>query len=145
MQVGAALAANTQVSSLTAIFTTALLNSSKLPSLLKTNASRLADAYNTVKSVFDRLGLRYIPVSHGPFIFVRIAPNATSWEEESLAISCCKEMGVVLSPGKAYHIVDKEKGWTRLTFAIKNDQLEEALRRLEAGLALFHKRLVLKN
>lgn len=137
MQVGLALAANTQMSSLTAIFTTALLNSPKLPSLLETNAGRLAEAYDAVVSFFTKHGIKYIPVSHGPFVFARIVPSAASWEDESMAIACCKASGVVLSSGKAYHVPESEKGWARLTFAIKRDQLDEALRRLEVGLELF--------
>lgn len=133
--VGLGLAANTQVSSLSAIFTTALLSSPKLPSLLDTNAKRLGEAYDTVVSFFRKHGVEYMPVSHGPFVFARIAPGAVSWEDEARAIACCKDSGVVLSRGGAYHIVEHEKGWARLTFAIRRDRLDEALLRLETGLA----------
>ncbi|KAI1182819.1 1-aminocyclopropane-1-carboxylate synthase 7 [Nemania serpens] len=137
LQVGLALAANTQISSLTAIFTTALLTSPDLPALLQTNSSRLAEAYETITAFFERHGIDYLPVSHGPFVFAKVVANATSWDDESLAVACYKEAGVVISPGKAYHIIENEKGWARLTFAIKRDQLDEALRRLEQGLAKF--------
>ncbi|KAI1422005.1 1-aminocyclopropane-1-carboxylate synthase 7 [Xylaria sp. FL1777] len=137
LHVGLALAANTQVSSLTAIFTTALLTSSRLPSLLETNASRLAEAYGVMTTFLKLHNIEYIRVSHGPFVFAKVVADAASWEDESRAVACCKEAGVVISAGKSYHMPEKEKGWARLTFAIKRDQLDEALRRLELGLAKF--------
>lgn len=137
LQVGLALASNTQMSSLTAIFTAALLASPKLPSILEINALRLAEAYNTLTSFLRLHGIKYIPVSHGPFVFARVAPNAVTWEDESFVIAACKEAGVILSSGRGYHIIEREKGWARLTFAIKRDQLDEALRRLEIGLGFF--------
>lgn len=81
-------------------------------------------------------------MSHGPFVFAKIAPKAVTWEDEALAVACCKQSGVVVSAGKAYHITDSQKGWARLTFAIPADQLAEALRRLEAGIRLFRSRKV---
>ncbi|KAI1176305.1 1-aminocyclopropane-1-carboxylate synthase 7 [Nemania sp. FL0916] len=137
LQVGLALAANTQISSLTALFTRALLISPKLPALLKINAAKLSEAYRTMTDFFECHGIEYLPVSHGPFVFAKVVANAISWEDEALAVACCKEAGVVISSGKAYHIIENEKGWARLTFAIKRDQLDEALRRLERGLAKF--------
>jgi len=126
------------MSSLTAIFTATLLTSPHLPSLLETNALRLAEAYESITSLLKRLGIKYVPVSHGPFVFAKIVPGAVTWEEESRAVACCKEAGVVISAGKGYHIIEEEKGWARLTFAFKKDQLNEALRRIEVGLDLFN-------
>lgn len=133
MQVGAALAANTQMSSLTAIATIALLNSPKLQSLLHLNSERLAKSYRTVTAFLDKHNIEYMPVSHGPFVFARVAQGAQSWEEEARAIACLKEAGVVLSPGKAYHIIGGEKGWARITFAVRTEVLQTALQRMEVG------------
>lgn len=128
------------MSALTAIFTTALLTSPNLGTLLETNASRLAEAYETTTSFFDKQNIEFIPVSYGPFVFAKIALHASTWEEEALAVACCKEAGVVVSSGRSYHIVESEKGWARLTFAIRREQLDEALVRLETGIRLFSER-----
>jgi gliotoxin/aspirochlorine biosynthesis aminotransferase len=124
------------MSSLTAISTTALLSSPQLPGLLELNSTRLSEAYATMTMFLRRHNIEYIPVSYGLFVFARIAPNADTWEDEVTAIDACKEAGVVVSSGKGYHVVEKEKGWARLTFAIKRDLLDEALRRLAIGLGL---------
>lgn len=130
----------TKVSSLTAIYTTALLNSPTLPLLLQINAKRLASAYETIVAFFVRHNISYIPVSHGPFVFARIAgSDVTSWEQEAEAMQCFKQAGVVLSAGHSYHIVEHEKGWARITFAIPPQQLNEALKRLERGLLIWQK------
>ncbi|POS71436.1 hypothetical protein DHEL01_v210172 [Diaporthe helianthi] len=123
------------VSSLTAICATALLTSPSLSSLLQRNASRLAEAYGKLVDFFMLHDIEYLPVSHGPFVFARIAGrHLTSWDEETEAIQCFKDAGVVLSPGKAYHMNEHEKGWSRITFAVVPQQLDAALSRLETGL-----------
>lgn len=141
MQVGAALAANTQVSSLTAIATAALLNSPKLQSLIDLSARRLSESCKRVTSFLQENGIEYSAVSHGPFIFARIMREAQTWEEEDEAIACLKEAGVMLSPGRAYHVCEGDKGWARITFAVKSEVLESALQRLEAGLKKMKLRL----
>lgn len=80
--------------------------------------------------------IEYIPVTYGLFVFARIVPNAITWEDEAAAVASCKNAGVIVSSGKGYHVVEREKGWARLTFAIRRDLLDEALRRLAIGLEL---------
>ena len=53
-------------------------------------------------------------------------------------IAACKTAGVVVSPGKSYHVIEGEKGWARLTFSVPPEKLDEALRRLEVGLKLIN-------
>jgi gliotoxin/aspirochlorine biosynthesis aminotransferase len=136
LAVGLALASNTQMSSLTAIATTALLQSPQLDSLIALNSSRLAEGYDVITSFFRQHNIEYMPVSAGPFIFAKLVPGATTWEEEAEKLGACKAAGVVISSGKGYHVVDSEKGWGRLTYAIPMDELKEALRRVEIGLGL---------
>jgi len=97
---------------------------------------RLAGAYEKMVAFFTSHNIEYLPVSHGPFVFARIAGRGiATWGEEAEAIQCFKDAGVVLSAGRAYHVVEHEKGWARITFAIAPRQLEEALKRLEIGLS----------
>lgn len=133
-----ALAANTLTSSLSVTATTALLKSPSLPDLIKLNTARLGEAYKLMTSLFKRHGIEYIPANAGLFILAKLAPNAKTWDDEARMVKTLKEAGVLVSPGKVYHVDEKEKGWARLIFAVDPSMLKEALRRLEKGLQLPH-------
>jgi len=122
------------MSSLTAVVTTALLRSADFPALLKLSSVRLGAAYLKLTSFLDNHKIPYIPARMGPFLFAKVARHADSWDEEADFTSKCKEAGVSLSSGKAYHVVASEKGWARITFAVDPVQLDEALKRLEGVL-----------
>ncbi|KAH8197397.1 hypothetical protein TruAng_008420 [Truncatella angustata] len=122
------------MSSLTAIATTSLLLSPELPRLLKLNSQRLTEAYVQLTTLLRARGLRWIPANMGPFILVKVAPSAKTWEDEAAVIQACKGFGVSLSLGRGYHGPESEKGWARLNFALAPGQLTEALRRLSLGL-----------
>jgi len=134
--VGLRLASNSQISSLSAIFTTALLSSPSLPFLITLNSARLAESYILVTSFFVRYGIKYIPVNAGLSIFARLAPAAKTWEDESRTVQKLTEAGVLVSAGRDYRGVQKEKGWVRLSFSIEQNRLREALRRIEIALDL---------
>jgi DNA-binding transcriptional MocR family regulator len=133
---GLGLASNTQISSLSAIFTTALLSSPTLPFLITLNSARLAESYILITSFFVRYRIRYIPVNAGLTIFARLAPAAKTWDDESRMVQKLKNAGVLVSAGRTYHGVQKEKGWARLSFSIEQSRLREALRRIEIALDL---------
>ncbi|CAJ2504446.1 Uu.00g118400.m01.CDS01 [Anthostomella pinea] len=130
---GLALVSNTQTSSLTAIAAASLLSSPKLDDLLALNSHRLARAYLRLTSALKKRGLPYIPATMGPFILVRIAPHARTWEDEADAIQAYKSAGLSLSAGRSYHLPESEKGWARINFAIDPNQLTEALQRIGAA------------
>ncbi|TVY27400.1 putative aminotransferase [Lachnellula hyalina] len=130
---GLALVSNTQMSSLTAIAATSLLRSTQLPSLLVLNSERLAQSYERLTSVLRERGVSYIPSNMGPFVFARISPTAQSWAEEVEAMRVFKTAGVVISAGRGYHVVDGEKGWARINFAMPPKILTKALKRLIIG------------
>lgn len=127
LAVGAALGANTQTSSLSAIAVTGLLSSPELPNLLRLNAERLAEANRTVTEFMDRYRIQYIPAKAGLFIFARLHPNAQTWEDEADTVAKLREAGVLVSPGRAYHGVEHEKGWARITFAVEPAELKKGL------------------
>lgn len=131
MAVGVALAANTQTSALSTIFVTCLLNSPRLSSLLETNSHRLAVAYGALTGFFREQGIPYFPCNAGLYVFARLAPNASTWEDEAAVIQKLKEAGVLVSAGRAYHVPETEKGWARVGFALEPSVLEEAIRRMK--------------
>lgn len=131
MLVGCALAAQMQVSNLTALFVTALLTAPNLDELIKLNVERLAKAYTTLTTFFKANNIPYIPCNAGLYVFARIAPKAQTWDEESAVVAKLKESGVLVSSGKAYHGPEGEKGWARVGFAVDEDTLDEAINRMK--------------
>ncbi|KAF2276638.1 1-aminocyclopropane-1-carboxylate synthase [Westerdykella ornata] len=131
MAVAAALAAQMQVSTLSATFVTALLTAPNLDELIQLNKKRLAEAYTKLTKFFKEHDIPYIPCNAGLYVFAKIAPNAETWEDESAVIAKLKDVGVHVSPGKAYHGPENEKGWARIGFAVKPQDLDEAIRRME--------------
>ncbi|KAJ4357162.1 uncharacterized protein N0V89_001737 [Didymosphaeria variabile] len=130
MAVALALAANTQISALSTIFVTNLLTSPKLPSLIALNSQRLSIAYQKLTSFFKENQIPYIPCNAGLYVFAKMATKATSWDEESDVVGLLKGAGVLVSPGKAYHGPEKEKGWMRVGFSVKDTDLEKAIQRI---------------
>lgn len=122
------------MSSLTALTIASLLSSPELPRLLELNSERLSLAYKTITTMLKGRDLRYHPAYMGTFVLVRLAPNAQTWDDEMQVVQACKQAGVSVSGGRAYHFPDAEKGWVRLNFALPPEKLAEALRRLAVGL-----------
>ncbi|GMG23940.1 unnamed protein product [Aspergillus oryzae var. brunneus] len=134
MHVALALASNTESSSLSAVASTALLTSPRLPELLQLNAQRLQEAYCLMTNFLKKHQIEYIPANSAPFLFARVAPQAQTWEDEKAVIAQLKEAGVNVSGGKAYHVNEDQKGWARLTFALETSRAEEAIKRMETVL-----------
>jgi aspartate/methionine/tyrosine aminotransferase len=130
MVVGLALAANTQISSLSTIFVTSLLTSPGLPSLLQQNKTMLATAYTRMVTFFKTYAIPYRPASAGLYVWAKMAPNAQTWEDEAATVTELKAAGVLISSGRAYHGPESEKGWARVLFALEMEQLEEAIGRM---------------
>jgi hypothetical protein len=127
MAVALALASNTQTSTLSSIFVSALLTSPNLTSLLQANSGRLATAYEKLNAVFKKHSIEYIPSYAGLYVYAKVAPKCETWEEEARVIGRMREEGVLVSGGRAYHGPESEKGWARIGFAIQEEQLEKAI------------------
>lgn len=136
MHVGLALASNTETSSLAAVATTAILTSPKLPDLLQLNRQRLREAYVVITDFLKKHSIPYVPAYAAPFIFARLAPAAQTVDDESAMVARFKEAGVIVSSGQSYHVTKDEKGWARLTFALKRDRLDEAIERMETAMVV---------
>lgn len=130
LAVAIALAANTQVSALTGIFVSKLLMSPQLPSIIALNSKRLAAAYTTLTSFFKAEKIPYLPCNAGLYVYAKLAPDAETWEAEAAVVSRLKDAGVLVSSGKAYCGPKTERGWARVGFAVEEDMLAEAIRRM---------------
>ncbi|KAF7128641.1 hypothetical protein CNMCM5793_003492 [Aspergillus hiratsukae] len=124
---GLRLPMSSQVSSLTALCTTSLLTSAKLPQLIQFNSERLLDCYRLLTDFLDSRRIEYVPATAGLFVFARLMPTAKSWDDEAKLKQSLQKKGLLVSPGKLYHLTSGQKGWFRLTFAIPKDQLTEAV------------------
>ncbi|KAJ4390994.1 hypothetical protein N0V93_004593 [Gnomoniopsis smithogilvyi] len=138
MAVGLALAANTQISVLTSIFVTSLLSSPDLPSLIALNSERLASAYKQITTFFKNERIAYLPCNAGLYLYVKLVPYAVTWDDEANVVSQFREAGVLVSPGRAFHGPDSEKGWVRMGFAVHPIQLQEAIKRMKRALGTWN-------
>lgn len=131
-----ALASSTQISSLSSVFVTALLTSPELPALVLLNARRLAESYQIVAGALQQWHVEFIPAQAGLFVFAKLAKGIRTWKEEEMVVESLKESGVLVGSGRAFHGVEDEKGWIRLTFALPEDVLREGLKRVQSCLHL---------
>ena len=63
-------------------------------------------------------------------MMARLAPGAQTWEDEAKACQKYAEAGVVLAPGRRYHMTDDQKGWMRILFAVDEQRLNAAMERI---------------
>jgi hypothetical protein len=118
---------SSQVSSLTSLCTTSLLTSTKLSQLIQLNSERLLDCYRLLTDFLDSRSIEYVPATAGLFVFARLLPMAKSWTDEAKLQQSLRKEGLLVSPGKLYHLTSGKTGWFRLTFAIPKNQLTEAV------------------
>ena len=134
MKTGLALAANTLISALSTVVVTDLLKSPKLPSLIALNSQRLSQHYDLLTSFLRRNKIQYIPGNAGPYVLVKLVPDAESWDDEADMVNRLKRQGLLVSAGRAYHGPEQERGWARVSFSIPRQDLERALEVLESDL-----------
>ena len=95
---------------------------------------RLARACGFLTHLLQRYSIPYLPSYAGLYLFAKLAPDATTWEDEARMIQEMRASGLSVSGGKAYHAGEDEKGWARITFALEETRFLEALNRLESYL-----------
>jgi aspartate/methionine/tyrosine aminotransferase len=130
------LITTTQISSLSSLATAGLLQHPDLPRLMLLNSQRLAEAYSQVTTWLTKHGFSFIPATAGVYLLARLAPHATSWDQEAEVLAEIKAAGVILAPGRSFHLRTSQKGWFRIIIAVKPHVLEEALGRMEWALNL---------
>ncbi|QRD85572.1 1-aminocyclopropane-1-carboxylate synthase [Aspergillus flavus] len=125
------LVASVHVSVLSTVFAKEVLALPQLPKLLTLSATRLAKAYSTLTTAFKATGIEYFPSYATVFVLARLAPNATAWDEEMLALRAYMQAGVAVVPGRAYHMPEGQKGWMQVTFAVFHEDLLEGIRTIK--------------
>lgn len=105
----------------------------------------LSRNYNILTTLCSRNKIRYIPAYAGLFMLAKLAPHAQTWEDEAAMVQKAKDAGVSISPGYSYHIVESERGWARVTFAVEPSVFDEALRRLEGAPGFVQQRRMLSR
>ncbi|KAL4745002.1 pyridoxal phosphate-dependent transferase [Aspergillus terricola var. indicus] len=125
-----------QISSLSSLATSGLLQHPDLSRLMSLNLQRLAEAYTHVTAWLTRHGFPYIPATAGVYILARLAPQVTDWEQEAQVQAKIKAAGVMLASGRSFHLRAEQKGWFRIIIAVQPDVLEKALKSLEKALDL---------
>ncbi|THV45507.1 hypothetical protein BGAL_0480g00040 [Botrytis galanthina] len=131
---GLALAAFSNVSILSSILTKALLCSPNLEEIMNLNSRRHHQSYMVMTSFLKEMGVPYLPCNATPFLMARIAPDASSWEDEAAAVKKLNDIGVWVSAGRGQHMPESAKGWARLTFTLEPVRLKEGLERMRSVL-----------
>ena len=124
----------TQVSSLAALVTAGLLESPRLPYLIELGSQRLKASYDQIRYWLELHKLDYVPVVGGIYVLACLAPGASTWDDENAMIKKLGNVGVLVGPGRSYHLRESQKGWCRIVFAVPPHVLEEALRRIQEAL-----------
>lgn len=138
MTCGVAMAANTQVSGLTAVAVSSLLSDlSTTDKFIQMNRERLACAYGKMSAFLRARQIKYIPAYAGIYIWVKLSDKVLSWDQESQLTKILAEHNVAVSSGKSY--ASQEPGWYRLSFALEAGKLEEGLKRLGEGIDAYEK------
>lgn len=55
----------------------------------------------------------------------KLAPRAQSLEDEAYAFRQYLQAGVLVAPGRTYHMPKGQKGWMRMSFAVDKKLLVE--------------------
>ncbi|KAF5871647.1 putative 1-aminocyclopropane-1-carboxylate synthase protein [Botrytis fragariae] len=123
-----ALASHMNLSTMSTVYATSLLRSARLPGLLSPKSQRLSNSYTQMIALFKKYDIKYFPCNAGLFILARIVPEGT-WEKELGMVDSFKRNGVLIGPGKRYHVL--EPAWTRISFAMEPEVLNLAIERMD--------------
>lgn len=125
-----ALMGPANVSTASSISSKDLLAPSNLILLLRLSSERLATAYVSLVSFFKSTGIVYFPCNSTTFVLAKLVPVAETWEDEETAFLRYLQAGVLLAPGRAYHMPENRKGWMRVCFAVDEARLAKAIDRI---------------
>jgi LL-diaminopimelate aminotransferase len=95
--------------------------------------SRMSDVYSRrrdlIVEALGKIGITVEPPRATPYLWVRVPEGHDSASFTSLVL---EEANVVVSPGPGYG--DSGEGFVRLSLTVSDEQLEEAVRRIESSL-----------
>ena len=95
------------------------------------NTARLRTSYFKLSRFLESRSIRYIPAVAGLFVFARLCDEGSEEAEKDM-LAHLSQNRVCLVPGDACHC--SEPGWFRITFALKESELQEGISRM--GLAM---------
>jgi aspartate/methionine/tyrosine aminotransferase len=108
-------------------------------SYLELNRNRLTEKYHEVTRRLEELDHRVSirPSEAGFFIWInfRLILHRISFEEENRLFQAMFENGLYISSGATLGC--SEPGWFRLIFSVKNDWIDQGLKRLQLALAVY--------
>lgn len=104
----------------------------KLRKLVSINQQELREAAQIAIHFADMHGMEYYTPAAGLYIWIRLLPNCSSWDEEEDAVRRCTQQSVSVGSGADY--AELSPGWFRLTFAVTRSDLLLGLRRIEEAL-----------
>lgn len=118
--------------SLSTVYLSSLLTSSRLPDLRTLNNNRLTSSYFALADILRRHDIEFVVPTHGPFLFAKLAKKARTVEEEN---AFWRELegrgGIKVAPGRVFNGVEKDGGWARVRFSIKEEVMQEVVGKLE--------------
>ncbi|KAK4099517.1 PLP-dependent transferase [Parathielavia hyrcaniae] len=124
---------NARLSTATAVMAAPLLaDLARLDALVDLNVRRLRRAARAAVRFAEFHGLTYYKPVAGLYIWLRLCPEpkgCESGDEEEELVRGCAGRGVLVGSGADY--AAERAGWFRLTFAVPEHVLFEALRRVE--------------
>jgi gliotoxin/aspirochlorine biosynthesis aminotransferase len=104
--------------------------------LVTENRTKLAYLANQVMSFFAHHNMAFVKPVAGVFIWVRLCGKCLTCEAEAQLAARIREAGVSVGTGQSYLNCSVEPGWFRVTFAVPDRVLYEALARIENALLL---------
>ncbi|KAK0617476.1 pyridoxal phosphate-dependent transferase [Immersiella caudata] len=129
-----ALLSGMHLSSLSALATRRLLQSSRFPGLLSQLSSRLARAHEMAATRFRRWGVPFIVADAGPFVMVRLGAG----RDEAGILRRLAQVGVMVAPGRTFGGSGWCEGdggfWARVTVAVPPETLWDGLQTMEFAL-----------
>lgn len=121
------------LSSLSALATTHLLRSPRLPGLISKLSSRLVVAHDIARARFRRWGTPFITADAGPFVLVRLGSKSAGPE----IMSRLRAARVMVAAGDSFGSgwCEGDGGfWARLTVAVPPAALWDGLHQIEFAL-----------
>lgn len=128
-----ALVAHTSVSNLSILFGRELLTSPRLHDIIQLNSSRLASAYDQIKTFFEASSIEYLPCEATTFVLARLAPYSQTREDEKAAVAFYQKAGILFFSASDYRMPPEFKGWMRVSFSVEPERFQAALDRLKAA------------
>ena len=95
------------------------------------NSERLTASYALLVAALKKWDVPFVTPTHGLFVFARLGKTVGSAVEEKAFFNRLAVQGVRVGHGRLYCGVELEFGWARLRFAVRAEQMRDAVARIE--------------